>query len=287
MATKLRSTATNASTNRDASGSPSGDAQTTRVAHVPDPAITALLAIVLLGLAESSARNEWVSEFILPAPSHVAAAFVSGFRSGIYWEHIVSTLIATGGGFVLASVTAILLAGVLTSTPRLEHVFLPFVVAFQTLPKIAIAPLVILWLGFDNLGKTFVVTIVCFFPILVNSIQGLRIRDVEQLELMRALGASKLQLFRYIRVPNSLPYIFAGLHIGALFALIGAVVAEFVGSRAGLGYLLLQQKAQFNVPGVFAILVLLMAVGLLFNRATLYAEQRVAFWSRDVSVAAA
>jgi NitT/TauT family transport system permease protein len=252
--------------------------------RVPDKVITAVLAIGLLGIAEVAAANEWVSRLILPRPSAVAMALWNGLETGVYWSHMASTVGSTIGGFLIAAVSAVAIAGVLASVARLERVFMPFIIAFQTVPKIAIAPLIILWLGFDEFGKTIIVTIVCFFPILVNALQGLRMRDRAQLELFRSLGASHWQLFRYVRVPNSLPYLFAGFHIAILFALIGAIVAEFVGSRAGLGWLLMQSRAQFNVAGVFAILILLMVIGSTLHKIMQLLERKIAFWSTDVTV---
>jgi NitT/TauT family transport system permease protein len=258
---------------------------TRRLSSVSPRLYSVVLAIVALGLAELGARNEWVSHLVLPAPTDVLNALVDGlFSTGLYWEHIASTLYSTTLGFLIAATTAILLAGLLASLPFMERVLLPFVVAFQTLPKIAIAPIVVLWLGFGASGKTTIVVIVCFFPIVINALQGLKIRERDQFELMRSLGATGWQLFRYYRAPNALPYIFAGLHIGVVFALIGAVVAEFVGSRAGLGYILLQARTQFNVPGVFAILFLLMLIGLTLHAIMLVIERRVAFWAEDISV---
>ena len=251
--------------------------------RVPDWSLTAALAIALIALAELSARQGWVSDLVLPAPSGVYAALLDGFSSGIFWPHLVSTFSATLLGFVLASIIAIVLSGLLTSIPVLERTVLPFIFAFQTLPKIAVAPLVILWIGFGFDGKVVIVVLVCFFAILVPSLQGLKIRERDQLELMKSLGASKAQLFRYLRMRNAVPYIFAGLQVGMVFSLIGAVTAEFVGSRAGLGYILLQNKAQFNVPGVFAILVLLMVIGLILNAALRFAERKIAFWTQDIS----
>jgi NitT/TauT family transport system permease protein len=248
--------------------------------------LTVLLAVTLLALAEIAARREWVSDLVLPPPSAVADALVAGFGDGFYWPHIWSTLSATALGFALAAASAIMVAGVIASFDRVEGVLLPFIIAFQTLPKIAVAPLVVLWLGFGSSAKVFIVTIVCFFPILINTLQGLKLRDREQVELMKSLGATRWQLYRMIRMPNAVPYIFAGLHIGVIYALIGAVVAEFVGSRAGLGYILLVAKAQFNVPGVFAILFLLMLLGLVLHGVMLIAERRAAFWAREVSAVA-
>jgi NitT/TauT family transport system permease protein len=254
---------------------------------VPNIVYTIVIAVALLVFAEVAAANEWVSRLILPAPTAVWSALVAGFESGLYWEHMYSTVRSTLGGFLLAAVSAITIAGLLASIERLEKIFLPFIVAFQTVPKIAIAPLIILWLGFGDQAKIVIITVICFFPILVNALQGLKLRDRAQLELMQSLGASRWQMFRYIRVPNSLPYVFAGFHVAIIFSLIGAVVAEFVGSRAGLGYILIQAQGQFNVPGVFAILLILMVIGVTFHRTMVFIERRVAFWAKDVSVVGA
>lgn len=133
------------------------------------------------------------------------------------------------------------------------------------------------------MGKITTAAIGCFFPILVNALQGLRVRDREQVELFQSLGASRYQLFRYVRGPNAIPFIMAGFHIGILFALVGAIVADFVGSQPGLGSRLLIDKETFNVPGVFAVLVILMAFGILLHVVLRLVERRVAFWAEDVS----
>lgn len=256
------------------------------LSSIPDRVLTVLVTLLMLGVAEVAARQEWVSRLILAPPTDIVRTLVAGLRDGIYWPHAWSTLQATFGGFVLAAISAIAIAGALASIPRLERVFLPIIVALQTVPKIAIAPLIILWLGFGGAGKTVIVTIVCFFPILVNTLQGLRIRDRAQLELMQSLGATRWQMFRYVRVPNALPYVFAGFHISILFALLGAIVAEFVGSRDGLGWLLLQARAQFNVAGAFAILILLMAIGSALYRIVHLLERKIVFWAKDVTAVA-
>lgn len=248
-----------------------------------DGVISVMLAIALLLLAEYAANREWVNSLILPTPSSVWHALVDGFERGIYWRHIRSTVFATLAGFGSAALIAMVVAGILSAVPRLERIFLPFIVAFQTLPKIAVAPIIILWLGFGTQSKVVIIATICFFPILVNALQGLRIRDRERLELFRSLGASRWQLFRFLRLPDSLPYVFAGLNIGIVFALIGTVIAEFLGSRDGLGVFLIQQQAAFNVPGMFAALLLLMVVGLVLNGTVRLIERKVVFWAADLS----
>lgn len=250
---------------------------------IVDRSASVALAVGLTLLAEVSARREWVSDLVIPAPSDVLRALLDGlFTSQVYVEHSLSTLYATGAGFLLASASAIALAGMLSSIPRLERILMPFIVALQTLPKTALAPLIILWMGFGQAGKVTIVALVSFFPIVVNALQGMHLRDRDQFELLSSLGSSRWQLLRYVRIPNAVPYVFAGLHIGIVFALIGAVVAELIGSRTGLGYILLQERALFNVPGVFAILFLLLVIGQALHRIMVVTERRVAFWAADV-----
>lgn len=266
---------------------PQGEIGAPNRRYVPSPrlvdaGLSGLVAAALILLAEVAASREWVSDLILPRPFDVWEALIDGWRSGLYSEHIVSTVGATLAGFSVATIVAIGLAGIFTGVPRLERIFLPFIVAFQTLPKIAIAPIIVLWLGFGTRSKVVIIAAICFFPILVNTLQGLRLRDRERLELFQSLGASRWQLFRHLRIPDALPYIFAGLNIGLVFALIGAVIAEFLGSGSGLGVLLIQQQVAFNVPGMFAVLILLMTVGLVLNALVRRAERKLLHWSADL-----
>ena len=249
--------------------------------RVRDRLATLLILLAALAAAEFLTRTERISNLILAPPTRILTTFVDIVSTGYLWPHLWSTILAMLGGFLIAAVLAIGLAGIMASVPTIERVFFPFVIALQTLPKIAVAPLIILWLGFDNLAKTVIVVIICFFPILINSIQGFRIRDRGQFDLFSSLGASRSQLFFKLRVPNALPYIFAGLHISILFGLIGAIVAEFVGSRAGLGFALIQAKAQFNVSLFWAIIVVLIMLGTVLNRSMDALESRVMTWSDE------
>lgn len=249
--------------------------------------VTVALGVVFLAAVELLARSGVVSPLLLPAPSAVLNTLISGTSSGLYIEHIASTAGSAVGGFAIAVVVAFIISAILVSSPFIERVIYPYIVAFQTLPKVAIAPLIVIWLGFGSTSKVTIVAIVCFFPILVNTLQGLRIRDRNQYELMRTIGASRLQMLRFLRLPNALPYVFAGFHVGVVFSLIGAVVAEFVGSLSGLGYLLLIEQSAFNVPGVFAILVILMVIGIVLHLIMGFAERKIAFWTSDVSVTSA
>jgi len=242
-----------------------------------------LLLVTLLGFAEISARNGWVSKLVMPAPSQVWEVLVDGFSTGFYQPHLMSTVGSIFTGFAIAGTAAILIAGTLASVPVLERVLTPFFVAFQSMPKVALAPLIVIWFGFGGLSKIIIVITACFFPILMNALHALNLRARAPLELMRSLGATRMQLFLRLRLPHALPYIFAGLHIGVIFALIGTVVAEFVGTNAGIGYVMLQSKANFDIASVYACLLLLMAIGVVLHAIMKQLEKRIAFWAQDIS----
>ncbi|WJR80938.1 ABC transporter permease [Bradyrhizobium sp. NP1] len=251
--------------------------------NIPTRLSSFILVVLLLGLAEYAARGGHVSRLILPAPSEVVSVLWDGFKSGFLLEHVLSSTYSTLVGFLLGAAIAIGAAGFLATIPALEKILTPFIVAFQSLPKIAIAPLIVLWLGFGDLSKMTIVIVVCFFPIMINALQGFKIRDRNHYELFKSLGATRMQMFFGLRLPHAIPYIFAGLHIGAIFALIGTVVAEFVGTDKGLGYVMLQAKANFDVPSVYACLALLMLMGILLNALMSFLERKVSFWANDVS----
>lgn len=259
------------------------NARSTDAARWGEYVASLLLLVGLLALAEIAARNGWVSKLVMPAPSQVWDVLVDGFGSGFYQPHLLSTVGSIFTGFAIAGTLAIMIAGTLTSIPVIERVLTPFFVAFQSMPKVALAPLIVIWFGFGGISKIIIVITACFFPILMNALHGLKLRDRDHLELMRSLGASRLQLFMRLRLPQALPYIFAGLHIGVIFALIGTVVAEFVGTNAGVGYVMLQAKANFDIASVYACLLLLMAIGVTLHALMKQIEKRIAFWAQDIS----
>jgi NitT/TauT family transport system permease protein len=240
-----------------------------------------LLLAVVLGSLEFICRSGWVSSLLFPPPSAIARTLWEGLRTGIYVDPLLNSMTAGVIGFFIATFFGFILGGLLASMPRLEQILFPYIVAFQSTPLIAIAPIIIIWIGFGMKSKIAVVVVVCFFPVLVNTLQGLRLRDRDRQELAMALGATPWQVFRYIRLPGSMPYVFGGLHVSAIFAILGAIVAEFVGARGGLGTMMNEQRSLFNVPGVFAILIILMAVGLVVNLLMKSLERRVTFWARE------
>lgn len=241
------------------------------------------IAVGLIGAAEYYTRTGAISPLIMVPPSVILQVTIERFQSGLYVGHLVSSIWSMLLGFGSATVIAGAFAGLLASVPFMERVMTPFIVAFQSMPKVALAPLILLWFGFGDVAKVVIIISVCFFPIMVNTLQGLKVRDRDHYELMRSLGATRWQLYWHLRLPHALPYIFAGLQIGAIFALLGTVVAEFVGTNAGIGYALLESKAAFDVPGVYSALLILMVIGLTLHMLMKLIEQRVAFWTKDLS----
>jgi NitT/TauT family transport system permease protein len=154
------------------------------------------------------------------------------------------------------------------------------IVFFQLIPKIAIAPLFVVWFGFGLFPKVLLTFLLCFFPTLVASMTGFRALDERVLYLTRSMGATWWQTFRYVRLPAAMTYIFAGLKVSIVFAATGAIVGEFVGANAGLGYLLLRGTSYLDMPLIFAVLVALSAIGILFSYVVQWAERALMPWQR-------
>ena len=214
-----------------------------------------------------------VPTFIFPAPSKVAIALWRGFASGLYQKHLAHTLLETVLGFLLGAALGFFLGTAVALNRYVEYFFYPYIVMFQSLPKVALAPLIVVWFGLGLKSQVINAALVAFFPLLVNTIVGLKSTD-----LMRSLAASESQLFWMLRLPNALPFVMAGLDVAMIFALIGAIVAEFVGARAGLGMLIQSMNFNMDVSGQFSVLLILSIVGLLLNRCILLIRRRILFW---------
>ena len=219
-----------------------------------------------------------VPTFIFPAPSQVAVALWRGFASGLYQKHLFHTLLETVLGFLLGSALGFFLGTAVALNRYIEYFFYPYIVMFQSLPKVALAPLIVVWFGLGLRSQVVNAALVAFFPLLVNTMVGLKSADEDRLNLMRSLAASESQIFWMLRLPNALPFVMAGVDVAMIFALIGAIVAEFVGARAGLGMLIQSMNFNMDVSGQFSVLLILSVVGLLLNRCILLIRRRILFW---------
>jgi len=179
---------------------------------------------------------------------------------------------------VLGTSLAFLLGTVIALSRPVEYFLYPFVVMFQAMPKVALAPLIIVWFGLGLTSKVVNAALVAFFPLMVNTIVGLRSAEEDKVNLMKSLAATRTQIFWMLQLPNAMPYIFAGLEIAMIFALIGAIVAEFVGAQSGLGMLIQSMNFTMDVAGQFSVLLLLSLLGLLLNGIVAGVRRRVLFW---------
>jgi NitT/TauT family transport system permease protein len=237
----------------------------------------ASLAVLVVFLA----AWEWlpglfgIPPFILPPASAVWKEFVRMLATDrVVWHSAITTLEVIVG-FFLGSFLGMVIGYLLGMSPRAEMVLSPYILALQIAPKVAFAPLFVMWLGFTVYPKILVAILIVFFPVMVNVLTAMRAIDPDLVNLARAFSATRWQIFRMIEYPASLPPLFSGLRIGATLAVIGVVVGELVGGNLGLGYLLVMGGGQGNTAMVFVAILLLTVIGILAYGAVIVAERRV------------
>jgi len=256
-----------------------------RLRESPEWIFVPLLFVVIIGVWEWSFKALEVPIYIAPAPSSIGRALANGLASGLFLDNALYTFTEAMLGFVSAAVAALVLGGLIAQSKFIERILYPYLIAIQTTPKVAIAPLFVIWFGFGMTSKVIMAGVVAFFPILVNVIVGLRSTDVQRIELMRSLRASRWQTFTMVRLPSAAPMIFAGLHVAVIFSVLGAIVGEFVGSRKGLGNLIMQMNTNLDTAGVFAALVCLSTMGISLHLAMQWVQRRVVFWVQQDQIA--
>ena len=237
--------------------------------------LAAALALVLLGLWELLVRKWGLSALVLPAPSAIAASLWTGLATGYFWPHIRATLQALLLGLAAGSAIGLLAGMALAESELLERVLKPYVVVSQVVPKLALAPLFVLWFGFGMAPTVVMTALICFFPLMENTLTSLRQVDPNRLQLFRMLGASRAQTLLRLKLPAGLPGILAGLRVALVLALVGAVVGEFIGASRGLGAVIIAAQGMMDTPLMFAALTAIAAIGLLGYQATLMLERRL------------
>ena len=218
-----------------------------------------LFLLLLVGAWQAYVSLFDVDRFILPSPLDIGRAFGQFFPELL--RHTWVTTYEILMGFAVGTIVAVLMALLITSSRLAGRIFYPLLVASQTVPKIAIAPLFVIWFGTGLAPKVVIAAVVCFFPTVVNTVQGLRATDPNAVDLLRLVAASRWQVFQKLRFPNALPYFFAGLKISIALAVIGAVIGEWVGANAGLGYLIMYSTQTLRTDLMFAGLVLTALLG--------------------------
>jgi NitT/TauT family transport system permease protein len=207
------------------------------------------------------AANEWVANYLVPSPVQVWDYTIENWSSLMYHSYV--TLYETVVGFLIASVLGLVTAVLIAYSRTMEKALYPIVLFAQVIPKIAIAPLVVVWFGNDLAPKIILAVLIAFFPVVVSGVAGLRSTDPELLELSATMGASRWQTFRKIRFPNALPHLMAGEKVAVTLAVVGAVVGEFVGASEGLGYQLMVANGNLDAPLLFAALILMSIIGIM------------------------
>ena len=251
----------------------------------PEWSVTPLILVGLVAVWTWSTRDGRVPEFILPRPEAVWFALVDGlhhgpFDAGGFWYHAGITIYESLAGLALGSIVGAIIGFALGASRSMERVFYPFIIAFQALPKVALAPLLVIWFGLGYDGKIYITAIITFFPVLTGAIAGAHAVEPERLDLARSCNASPSQTMRKIIIPSALPFLFAGLNVASALAVLGAIVGEFVGARSGLGMLLIQYDQAMQIAPLFAVLVLLGVIGFLINHAVRVVERRYCFWAQ-------
>ena len=231
-----------------------------------------LLALLLLAW-EWASRGLGLSALVLPPPSVILRSLWNGLASGYFWPHIRFT----GTELLLGLVTGCVIgfaSGVLMAESRtLRGLLMPYVVVSQVVPKLALMPLFIVWFGFGMTSTVVITALICFFPLMENTLTSLQQVPAERIELFRMLGATRTQTLLRLKLPSGLPGILAGLRVAVVLALVGAVVGEFIGASRGLGALVIASQGMMDTPLMFAVLVLISALGMLVYHATLALEK--------------
>ena len=233
---------------------------------------------ILLALWFVAVRVFKVPNYVLPSPEAVAVALKSGYIDGLYWTHFAYTLQSMAIGYAVGCSVAFVLGCLFSESRTIEQLFSPLVVAFQSMPKVALAPLILVWFGFDLASKVVMVALVCFFPMFINTVVGLKSTSPAIIDLMNAFSASRFHILIRIKVPYAAGHLFAGLQIAIVMGLIGAVVAEFVSSTRGLGYLISAAAGTMDTSAMFAGLASLAVLGTAASALVRWAHRKIVFW---------
>ena len=244
---------------------------------LPDFVPAAGLMIVALLLWELGVRLFNVPEFVVPAPSAVFRSLIESRYHLMVAAKV--TAIEVLVGFILSAVVGIAVALVIARFERFGRALYPLIVLFQNVPKVALAPIFILWFGYDMAPKLLLIVVIAFFPVTIDMLAGLQSVEPSFVSLMKSVGANKNKIMLRVRIPHALPHLFAGLKVAITFSVIGAIVGEFAGANAGLGYVIQFASTQLDTPLVFSALLVISVLGLAFYYVVELAERFLVPWS--------
>jgi NitT/TauT family transport system permease protein len=240
--------------------------------------LTITIFAIIIVIWDLYVRLLELSSLVLPSPYQVWLSLVENTLSGRLIDHMWVTLSEVLLGFLLGSVIGVALGTLTAQSPLMRTIIGPYILASQAMPKLALAPIIVIWLGFGIAPKVVITALICFFPLLENTIIGLTSTNPHQVELFQVLTASRWQSFIKLRVPNALPVIFAGLRVAITLAVVGAVVGEYVGANRGLGALVIAAQGSFDTPLMFAIFVYLTVIGIVLYKLMELLEQTAFSW---------
>jgi NitT/TauT family transport system permease protein len=244
---------------------------------MPDfmPALALMIGVLLAW--ELAIRLFEVPTFVLPAPSAIFQSLI--VSRGQLTVAARVTAVEIMAGFVLSAVTGIVVALTIVRFERFGRAVYPLIVLFQNVPKVALAPIFILWFGYDLTPKLLLIVVIAFFPVAIDMLAGLQSVEPSFVSLMKSVGASKTKILMRVRIPHALPHLFAGLKIAVTFSVIGAIVGEFAGANAGLGYVIQFASTQLDTPLVFSALLVISVLGLAFYYLVEFAERLLIPWA--------
>lgn len=239
-----------------------------------------LLAFVLLIIWQAGAMG-MDAAYILPSPTQVLVRLWE-LREPLFTAHLPATLLCTGIGLVISVVLGVLLAILMDASPVAEKTLYPVIVASQTIPTTALAPLFVLWFGYTIWSKVLVTVLITFFPITITVFDGFRSAKTDMIDLLRSFGAGKKEIFVKLKIPASLPYFFSAIKMAIPLSIIGAAIGEWLGANAGLGYFSRRMMTQLDGAGVFAPIVLLSVVAMVAVALVSWLEKKVITWRGDL-----
>lgn len=249
-----------------------------RLQNTTSKCIPFFVILALLAVWQLVSMAGLIPRFMLPSPADVVAAFVGDFA--LLMEHARATLMEAFLGLAIGILLAFGAAVLMDRFPYVYKGLYPVIVLTQTIPTIAIAPLLVLWMGYEMAPKITLIVITTFFPIAVGLLDGFRSADRDAVDLMKAMGASRIQIFRYMKLPGSLSHFFAGLRVSAAYSVVGAVIAEWLGGYYGLGVYMVRVKKSYSFDKMFAVIFLISAVSLLLMWLVDLLQKLVMPWER-------
>lgn len=265
-------------TNPDKTLARAAPSRTRRVILWPSWVLPTLFFLFLIGLWQVVTTVGDVPSYVVPAPTDIWVAALRNAQRGIYLPHFYATMKSVVIGYSTGVIAGIVLGTIFAEVRLIERLIFPLIVALQSVPKVALAPLFVMWFGYGFTSKVITVTLLCLFPVLINTVTGLKSADPDRVSLIRAMTGNRWQVFRYVKLPSAAGHIFAAMQVSVVMALIGALVAEFVGSDRGLGILIQNGQLNLDTPGIFVILIMLSLLGIAFTSIVRLVQRKVVFW---------